>query len=310
MLFYLFQRGRSVILPKFEINAFGAAIEKYKVTVTSLVPPIIVLLANTDIDKKYNFSSLRLLQVGAAPLGEEVTKKIAHKFNDVITIAQGYGLTETTPVTHKMSLEYAKSHSGYIGRLLPNTIARVVDENGRDVPGDNKSSGDPRLWIKGPQVMKGYLNRPDATAECMTPDGFFKTGDVAIWDNKLNLFKIVDRLKELIKYKGFQVPPASLEGLLLSHPEVKDVAVIGVYDDKQSTELPRAYIVPKNEANMYDAKWCADVQTWVSTRVANHSKLRGGVITIDIIPKSASGKILRRELRTLAAKQDKATAKL
>lgn len=118
------------------------------------------------------------------------------------------------------------------------------------------------------------------------------------------------RLQELIKYKGFQVPPAALESLLLSHSEVKDVAVIGVYDDKQVTELPRAYVVPHKVTNMNNQKWCKDVEDWVASKVANHSKLRGGVKTIDVIPKSASGKILRRHLRTLAAQQDKAPAKL
>ncbi|TIB32824.1 hypothetical protein E3P84_02411 [Wallemia ichthyophaga] len=308
MFYYMTHEAKSVLLPRFDPDVFGAAVEKYKVSVGSIVPPILVLIANTDIDKRYNLSSLRILQVGAAPVGEELIQKLSTKFNDVITVPQGYGLTETSPITHKIPLEYAKSHSGYIGRLIPNTSARIVDENGMDVPGDNKASGE--LWVKGPQVMKGYLNRPEATAECMTADDFFKTGDVAIFDKKTQLFKIVDRLKELIKYKGFQVPPAALESLLLSNPEVKDVAVIGVYDDKQATELPRAYVVPQKDSNVNNHKWCKEVEDWMASKVANHSKLRGGVKTIDAIPKSPSGKILRRHLRTLAAQQDKAPAKL
>ena len=133
--------------------------------------------------------------------------------------------------------------------------------------------------------MKGYLNRPDATKESITSDGFFKTGDVVIYETETNLFKIVDRLKELIKYKGFQVPPASLESLLLSHPHVKDVAVIGIYDDKQATELPRAYIVKGSNNGLSDDQLCKSIEEWVAKRVANHSKLRGGVKLIDIIPK-------------------------
>lgn len=165
--------------------------------------------------------------------------------------------------------------------------------------------------------MKGYLNRPDATAESMTSDGFFKTGDIAIYDSKTRLFKVVDRMKvggglllfqvlltpsqELIKYKGFQVTPAPLEALIMSNTEVMDAAVIGVYDDKQATELPRAYVVPQHASNFNNEAWCAEIGAWVADTVANHSKLRGGVCTIDVIPKTASGKILRKNLRTLAA---------
>lgn len=159
------------------------------------------------------------------------------------------------------------------------------------------------LWIKGPNVFKGYHNNPEGTQNALTPDGYFKTGDVGHQDRAGN-FYITDRVKELIKYKGFQVPPAELEGLLLSHPLVNDVAVIGLYAKEQATELPRAYIVPKPgvEATPKTAK---DVMQWLQSRVANHKRLRGGVRFVDEIPKSASGKILRRLLVTRAWEEER-----
>jgi len=147
--------------------------------------------------------------------------------------------------------------------------------------------------------MKGYLNNPTATANSITPDGWFKTGDVAVRDEE-GYYRIVDRKKELIKYKGFQVPPAELESVLLQHPEIVDAAVIGVDDAAQATELPRAYVVHKTGAMNAPKSFPKDVQLWIEARVAKHKFLRGGVVVIDAIPKSAAGKILRRELRERA----------
>ena len=157
------------------------------------------------------------------------------------------------------------------------------------------------LWIKGPNVFKGYHNNPEGTKNALTEDGYFKTGDVGHQDENGN-FYITDRVKELIKYKGFQVPPAELEGLLISHPKVYDVAVIGIYDENQATEVPRAYIVPKPgvEGGLKSAH---DITQWLQARVANHKRLRGGVRFVDEVPKSASGKILRRLLKVRALEE-------
>ena len=153
--------------------------------------------------------------------------------------------------------------------------------------------------------MKGYLNNPDATNECMTPDGWFKTGDIAIV--KDGFFYIVDRMKELIKYKGFQVPPAELEDMLLAHPNIADCAVIGLYKEDIATELPMAFVVPKKgvidlvNSSQSEKDACGnEIANWLDSKVANHKKLRGGVVFIDEIPKSQSGKILRRVLREKA----------
>ena len=158
------------------------------------------------------------------------------------------------------------------------------------------------LWIKGPNVFKGYLNNPEGTKNALTEDGYFKTGDVGHQDKDGN-FYITDRVKELIKYKGFQVPPAELEGLLLSHPSVNDVAVIGINSKDQATELPRAYIVPKPGIEG-SSKTADDIMQWLQAKVANHKRLRGGVRFIDEVPKSVSGKILRRLLKVKAQEEE------
>ena len=159
------------------------------------------------------------------------------------------------------------------------------------------------LWVKGPNVFKGYLNNPEGTKNALTPDGYFKTGDVGYQDKDGN-FYITDRVKELIKYKGFQVPPAELEGLLISHPMVNDVAVIGIYVEDQATEVPRAYIVPKPGVER-SPKTAQDISQWLQTKVANHKRLRGGVRFVDEVPKSASGKILRRLLKAKAQEEER-----
>jgi len=158
------------------------------------------------------------------------------------------------------------------------------------------------LWIKGPNVFKGYHNNPEGTKNALTDDGYFKTGDVGHQDKDGN-FYITDRVKELIKYKGFQVPPAELEGLLISHPMVNDVAVVGIYNKDQATEVPRAYITPKPGVEE-SPETVKHITEWLHAKVANHKKLRGGVRFVDEVPKSASGKILRRLLKIKAQEEE------
>ncbi|KAF9514789.1 hypothetical protein BS47DRAFT_1361504 [Hydnum rufescens UP504] len=299
-----------VIMPRFEPNSFAQALEKYKVTRTCIVPPILVVMSFHPAFAKHDVGTLRLMNSGAAPLGDSLVKKVLARFADVgntqIRLTQGnragpipyfcsmaaefrYGLTETSPTTHWLPLEDTVRKMGTIGLLLPNLQARLVDDDENDIKPSPENRGE--LWIRGPSVMKGYLNNPKATKNSITPDGWFKT----------------DRKKELIKYKGFQVPPADLEAVLLSNEDILDAAVIGVDSVSEATELPRAYIVPRNGELLKDSKAAAafgkEIQEWIKTKVANHKYLRGGVIIIDVIPKSASGKILRRTLRDLAKKE-------
>ena len=291
-----------VVMPRFDLEKFCQAVQDLKITMAFVVPPVILVLSKSPVVDKYDLSSLRMMNSGAAPLTRELVDALYARLK--VPVKQGYGLSETSPTTHGQPWDRWQKNVGSCGVLLPNQTAKFVDEEGNEV-----STGKPgELWIKGPNVFMGYLNNQEGTANALTPDGFFKTGDVGYHDNDGN-FYITDRVKELIKYKGFQVPPAELEGKLASHSKVNDVAVIGVYDKEQATELPRAYIVAK-DGQATDAA-AREIIEWVKANVATHKQLRGGVRFVDEIPKSASGKILRRMIKDLAAKEaDSPKAKL
>lgn len=185
---------------------------------------------------------------------------------------------------------------GSVGKMFPCMKAKYMSPDGEELgPGDVGE-----LWLAGPNIFKGYWKNEEATKEAVTPDGYFKTGDVGFQDKEHN-FYITDRVKELIKYKGFQVPPAELEGKLMDHPGINDVAVIGVYDEEQHTEVPRAYVVAsQGKSSEKDAE---EIVQWLAGKVANHKRLRGGVRFIDEVPKSAAGKILRRLLKDKAKEE-------
>ncbi|WWC88664.1 uncharacterized protein L201_003577 [Kwoniella dendrophila CBS 6074] len=301
--------GTVVILPRFEELAFLKAVEKYKVTWALVVPPMLIALLHSNNVSKFDISSIRGFMSGAAPLSSELIRSFEDKFKH-IKLTQGYGLTETTPVTHVMNLEESKNslNDGKIGKLMPTYQARLISQQtSKDL---NFGNGEDRgeLWLRGPSVMKGYWKNQQATNDVFAKGGWFKTGDIATID-KRGYFSIVDRVKELIKYKGFQVPPAELEALLLTHPEITDVGVIGIYSREQATELPRAYVVPKGGLSSLPtsedkAAFSTKIQEWVNGKVANHKKLRGGVVLLDQIPKSPSGKILRKDLRAKAIKDE------
>ena len=292
-----------VVLPKYDLESFCRIIQDHKISMIYVVPPVILQLSKDPIVDKYDLSSLRMLNSGAAPLTSELVNALYDRLK--IPCKQAYGLSETAPASHMQPWSSWKSHVGSVGLLLPNQTCKYMSEAEEEV-----AIGDVgELWIKGPNVFKGYLNNPEGTANALTSDGYFKTGDVGYQDKDGN-FYITDRVKELIKYKGFQVPPAELEGKLLSHDKINDVAVIGIYNTEQATEVPRAYIVvkpgtPKNKETQ------DEIIQWLQSKVASHKRLRGGVRFIDEIPKSASGKLLRRVLKDMAAKEgESAKAKL
>jgi acyl-CoA synthetase (AMP-forming)/AMP-acid ligase II len=272
-----------VSMPRFDLAEFLGLIEEHRVTCAYVVPPIALALAKHPAIDEADLSSLRMVLSGAAPLGPELAQQVSERLG--IPVTQGYGMTELSPVSHVCPLERIKP--GSIGPGVPGTESRIVEpETGDDAtPGDRGE-----LWVRGPQVMVGYLNNDEATAETITGEGWLKTGDIAVVDED-GYFSIVDRLKELIKYKGFQVPPAELEAILIAHPAVADCAVIGV-PEEEAGELPKGFVVIAEGAEVSDE----ELLDHVAAQVSPQKKLRL-IERIAAIPKSASGKILRRELR-------------
>lgn len=284
-----------VVMAKFDIEDFCRIINDHKVTFVYVVPPVVLLLSKHPVVSKYNLSTVRMMNSGAAPLTKELVEAVYKRLK--IPVKQGYGLSETSPTTHTQPWNDWDKTIGSVGTLLPYQTAKYMSPDEKEVPVGEVGE----LWIKGPNIFKGYLNNPDGTAHAKTADGYFKTGDIGYQDKEGN-FYITDRVKELIKYKGFQVPPAELEGYLVAHPSVNDVAVIGIYSEEHASELPRAYVVPAPgvERSVVNAK---EIEEWLGKKVASHKKLRGGVTFVDEIPKSVSGKILRRVLKAKAIEE-------
>jgi acyl-CoA synthetase (AMP-forming)/AMP-acid ligase II len=280
--------ARSVFMPSFDLQRFLELVQQYKVTRTYLVPPIILGLSKHPMVSNYDLSSIECIISGAAPLGSDIQSACAERLN--CYVKQAWGMTELSPVgtmTYEEMAKDVKDLKGTSGILVASTEGKIVHpETGKDL--DPTEEGE--LLIRGPHVMKGYLNNPEATVHTITPDGWLKTGDIGCFDERGWLY-IRDRLKELIKYKGFQVPPAELEAIIATMPEVKDVIVIPVLDE-EAGEIPRAYVVKQDNC---PADFCEqDVLEYVHKQVAPSKKLRGGVIFTNAVPKSPSGKLLRR----------------
>lgn len=293
-----------VIMGRFDMRSFCQKVDHYKASITLLVPPIILLLSSSPITKEYNLSSLKIIQSGGAPLSPDLARQVCSKWPN-LRIIQGYGLTESCPSVICTGPAHLPSSAESVGRIAPGVEVRLVDDAGVDLvqPGPQGSNQQGELLLRGPSIMKGYLANDaanEAAFDARYGGRWFKTGDVAsFYDGEVF---IVDRKKELIKYKGFQVPPAELEALLLTHPAVADVVVIGVVDHSQATELPRAYIVPRDHAildqdDTAKAGFADAIARWTAANVSNHKKLRGGVLLVESIPKSPSGKLLRRVIR-------------
>jgi len=283
------------VMPRFDIEDFCKIVQRDKITFAYVAPPVVLLLSKNPIVDKYDLSSLRMMNSGAAPLTRELVDSLWSRKK--LKVKQGYGLSEASPTTHVQLWEDWHSTIGSVGKLLPNMIAKYMNAEEKEVAVGQVGE----LWLKGPNIFKGYLNNPEGTRNCLTDDGWFKTGDVGYQDKDGN-FYITDRVKELIKYKGFQVAPAELEGYIAAHTKVDDVAVVGIYRDDLATEVPRAYIVPA-QGSKPNKELADELVKYIAAKVANHKHLRGGVRFVDAIPKSASGKILRRILKQQAAEE-------
>ena len=278
----LYSGATVVMMPRFDLESFLKAVQDYNVTLAHLVPPIVLGLSKNPIVDNYKVPTLKTIFSGAAPLGEELTRACMDRLG--CSIRQGYGLTETSPVTHSSPAPPGVVKFGSVGVAAPNTECKIIDlETGEPLgPGERGE-----ICVRGPQVMKGYLNKPNATAQTIDADKWLHTGDIGYADEDGHFF-IVDRAKELIKYKGFQVPPAELEAVLLTHPSIADAAVIP-YPDDEAGEVPKGIIVLKEETEPQA------ILNFVAERVAPHKRIRY-LEFVDQIPKSPSGKILRRVL--------------
>lgn len=283
------KRARLVTMPRFDLTEFLRIIQDHGCTYLFIAPPIAVALAKHPIIEQYDLSKVRVVFSGAAPLDTVLAETVARRLGT--RVAQGYGMTEMSPVSHVIPPDRDDIARGSIGVPVANIECKLIDvDSGEEVLASDGMSEPGELWVRGPNVMLGYLGRDDATRETLEADGFLRTGDIATVDANGSFF-IVDRLKELIKYKGYQVAPAELEALLLTHPLIADAAVVGSPDD-DGQEVPKAFVVRVADAELDEDA----VMSFVAGQVAPHKKVRQ-VAFIEAVPKSSSGKILRKDLR-------------
>ncbi|MFC2968406.1 AMP-binding protein [Acidimangrovimonas pyrenivorans] len=275
--------GTVVTMPRFDLELFLKLNQDHKARQLWLVPPVAVALAKHPLVDQYDLSTVAFAVSAAAPLGADLANALGQRLG--CEAAQGYGMTELSPVSHVSP--HGLARAGSVGLAVPSTDCRIVDP---ETLLDVATGEEGELWVRGPQVMKGYLNNPEATAETIVEGGWLRTGDLGCHDADGYLY-IRDRVKELIKYKGFQVPPAELEAVLMAHPAIADAAVIGLPDD-EAGEVPVAFVVPAPGA----APTVEEILAHTGEQLA-HYKQPARVIFAETIPKSASGKILRRELK-------------
>ncbi|VVA91992.1 unnamed protein product [Arabis nemorensis] len=285
-----------VVLSKFEMHEMMSSIGKYKATFLPLVPPILVAMINgaDQIKAKYDLSSIHTVLCGGAPLSKEVTEGFMEKY-PTVKILQGYGLTESTGIGASTDTVEEGRRYGTAGKLSASMEGRIVDPVTGQMHGPNHTG---ELWLKGPSIMKGYFSNEEATSSTLDSEGWLRTGDLCYIDEDGFIF-VVDRLKELIKYKGYQVPPAELEALLLTHPEISDAAVIP-FPDREVGQFPMAYIVRKTGSNLSEKS----IMEFVAKQVAPYKRIRK-VAFVSSIPKNPSGKILRKDLIKLATSNSK-----
>ncbi|KAL3489526.1 hypothetical protein BJX62DRAFT_252622 [Aspergillus germanicus] len=296
-----------VILPRFDLDLYLSAIEKYRPQELALVPPIALMLVKDDRIKKHDLRSVRRILSAAAPLTSELASALETRFKDLfgteVFCTQSWGLTETSPIATGIPNDRMDKRSSGVGCIVPNMEFRFVDPDTLvDVP--TGTSGE--IWCRGPNVTPGYYNNVEATRGTFHVDeadgtSWFRTGDIGAIDGE-GYIALHDRIKEMIKYKGMQVIPSELEGKLLGHPDIVDAAVVGVWVEEMATELPAAFVALRGGVVAEDKgaevdKVVQGIQAWLNERVANHKRLRGGVHVVESIPKSPSGKILRRLLK-------------
>ncbi|CAH8252968.1 unnamed protein product [Arabidopsis lyrata] len=285
-----------VILRKFDLHDMLAAIEKYRATTLVSAPPVLIAMINGSelIKAKYDLTSLKTVRSGGSPLSKEVTESFLEKY-PTVDIFQAYALTESNSAGASIDSVEESRRYGAVGKLSSGVEAMIVDPGSGRILGENQTG---ELWLKSPAIAKGYFRNEEATKEAFNSEGWLKTGDLCYIDHDGFLF-VVDRLKEVIKYKAYQVPPAELEALLLTHPEIIDAAVIP-FPDKEVGQFPMACIVRKSGSYLTEKS----IMEFVAKQVAPYKKIRK-VKFMSSIPKNPSGKILRKDLIQLVTSNSK-----
>ncbi|GJM10469.1 MAG: AMP-dependent synthetase [Lysobacteraceae bacterium] len=272
-----------VTVRQFELKSFLETLQDQRINWAHLVPPLILALAKHPMVDDYDLSGLQYVFSGAAPLDEGLAGLFEQRFG--LVVRQGYGMTEASPVTHYPPARSLDVRPGTVGKVTPGAECKIIDLDTKQALGPGQRG---ELWVRGPQLMKGYWKNPEASALTIDRNGWLHTGDIAVMDED-GYLSVVDRVKELIKFKGFQIAPAELEGVLITHPQITDAAVIPMADERAG-EVPLAFVVRSDAAVDEQA-----VKDFVAERVAPYKQLRE-VRFIESIPKTASGKILRRVL--------------
>ncbi|KAI5856369.1 4-coumarate-CoA ligase-like protein [Tricharina praecox] len=292
--------GRTTILRRFDMALYLRTCELFYVTEQTVVPPIILAFVMSPLVKRACFASARAAASGAAPLGLDLQRRYSELLPPNATTTQVWGMTETSCIATRF---WAGEHdeTGSVGYLVPGVEAKLVDEDGTEIREYNKPG---EMWVRGRTVFQGYYQNDAANKESFDHEGYYKTGDIMYCDGKTKKWYIVDRKKELIKVRGFQVVPPELEGVLLQHPGIIDAAVIGI-TTPAGEELPRAYVVKRPGTELTEK----EVYDWAAEKLAKYKRLDGGVVFLEAVPKNASGKILKKALRELAAR-DHVKAKL
>ncbi|KAK3676144.1 hypothetical protein LTR78_003894 [Recurvomyces mirabilis] len=287
------------VLARFDLEKWFWAMQEYGITDVALVPPVAIMAINSPLREKYTLKSARTGGVGAAPLDAKAQARFqALMAGGDASLTQVWGMTETSCICTRFPYP-DKDITGSVGRPLPNIDLKLVDDSGKDISGYDIRG---EICARGPTIINGYFENPEANKRDWDDEGFFHTGDIAYCDGKTKLWYIVDRKKELIKVRGFQVTPPELEGLLLDHSGIVDAAVIGVpAPQEKDGELPRAYLVrrPGGDGKLTEQ----EVHAYMQEKLASYKQLTGGIVFSDAIPKNASGKILKRVLREQAKKE-------
>ncbi|KAF8371450.1 hypothetical protein PRIPAC_77879 [Pristionchus pacificus] len=282
---FLFTGSTMVVMSKFIPQHFLSAIQTYRPRVLFTVPPILIILTKHPMVDEYDCSSLEVVTSGAAPSGKDLCEEFLARHRNVKFLSQAYGMTECTLASHLPLLNLKDQYLG-VNKVIANFEQKIIDSEGKEVPSGERGE----VCVRSSTVMMGYFNRPEATAETIDKEGWLHTGDIGYMDDDGRTY-IVDRLKELIKVKGLQVAPAELEDVLLSHHQIRDAAVIGIPDTRMG-ELVRAYVVRGDDTLTEN-----DVSDFVNKKVSSYKHITGEVKFVTEIPKSPSGKILRRFLR-------------